>query len=234
MRISELARRSGVSVPTIKYYLRTGLLPSGVTTARNQAIYNDAHLRRLRLVRTLREIGGLSVKTTRSVLAALHRSQAAGPEALSIISSGQSRGHNRAFQDALREKAIQELAAVVERRNWDPRTYQRDLNRLADVYVVARLLELPEVCTLTEEYAELATQVARRDVALARGLAARLASAGHSNKALAEETVIALVLSHAMVSALHNIARQAELGRLFAEWKPSEADSTSSSSSSSS
>ena len=28
MRISELSRRSGVSIPTIKYYLRDGLLPA--------------------------------------------------------------------------------------------------------------------------------------------------------------------------------------------------------------
>src|SRR2546430_1153453 len=29
MRMGELSRRSGVSVPTIKYYLREGLLPAG-------------------------------------------------------------------------------------------------------------------------------------------------------------------------------------------------------------
>jgi DNA-binding transcriptional MerR regulator len=224
MRISELARRSGVSVPTIKYYLRTGLLPSGVTTARNQAVYSDAHLRRLRLVRTLREIGGLSVRTTRNVLATLHRSQLAGPEALSIISSGRSRGQSRAFPDVLTDGAIRELASLVARRNWNPRAHQRDLNRLADVHVIARLLELPEVCTLTDEYAELATRLAQRDVALAKGLAAKLAAPGRTHKATVEEIIIAMVLSGAMVDALHNIAREAELGRLFAEWRSAEPD----------
>ncbi|WP_079051275.1 MerR family DNA-binding transcriptional regulator [Streptomyces curacoi] len=37
MKISELSRRSGVSIPTIKYYLRDGLLPHGQATATNQA-----------------------------------------------------------------------------------------------------------------------------------------------------------------------------------------------------
>ena len=47
MRIAELSRRSGVSVPTIKYYLREGLLAAGERTGPNQARYDEAHLRRL-------------------------------------------------------------------------------------------------------------------------------------------------------------------------------------------
>ena len=33
MRISELSTRSGVAVPTIKYYLREGLVPEGVRSS---------------------------------------------------------------------------------------------------------------------------------------------------------------------------------------------------------
>lgn len=229
MRISELARRSGVSVPTIKYYLRNGLLPSGLITARNQAIYNDTHLRRLRLVRTLREIGGLSVPATRNVLAALRRSDAPVVEALSIISANQSRGHSGVFYDVFRDSAMSELAAVVARQNWNPRTPHRDLNRMADICVVARLLDLPEVCNDTEEYAELAARLAQRDAALARKLAARLSSSGRSHRAVLEDTVIAMVLSSALVNALHSLAREAEFGRLLAEWRSAAPDAASSS-----
>ena len=49
MRIAELSRQSGVPVPTIKYYLREGLLPAGELTSPNQASYGETHLRRLRL-----------------------------------------------------------------------------------------------------------------------------------------------------------------------------------------
>ncbi|MFD7659160.1 MerR family transcriptional regulator, partial [Actinosynnema sp. NPDC059797] len=70
MRIGELSRRSGVSVPTIKFYLREGLLAPGSGTARNQASYGEAHERRLRLVRALVEVGGLSLTAVREVLAA--------------------------------------------------------------------------------------------------------------------------------------------------------------------
>ena len=49
MRISELAAVTGVTIPTIKFYLREGLLPSGVARAANQADYDETHVRRLRL-----------------------------------------------------------------------------------------------------------------------------------------------------------------------------------------
>ncbi|WP_090105019.1 MerR family transcriptional regulator [Lentzea jiangxiensis] len=71
MRVGELAKRSGVPVPTIKYYLREGLLPAGVLTSPNQAHYDDEHLRRLRLVRALVDVGGLSIASVREVLAAI-------------------------------------------------------------------------------------------------------------------------------------------------------------------
>ncbi|MBR7833828.1 MerR family transcriptional regulator, partial [Actinospica durhamensis] len=70
MRIGELSAASGVPLPTVKYYLREGLLPAGERTARNQADYGPEHLARLRLIRSLVEVGRLSVTDTRRVLAA--------------------------------------------------------------------------------------------------------------------------------------------------------------------
>jgi DNA-binding transcriptional MerR regulator len=71
MRISELAQVADVSVPTIKYYLREGLLLPGRPTAPNQADYDDEHVRRLRLIRVLREVGGLGITQVRAVLRAV-------------------------------------------------------------------------------------------------------------------------------------------------------------------
>jgi DNA-binding transcriptional MerR regulator len=68
MRISELSTASGVPVPTLKYYLREGLLPAGDAIAVNQATYGDAHLRRLQLIRALTEIGRLPLKTVKAVI----------------------------------------------------------------------------------------------------------------------------------------------------------------------
>lgn len=71
VRISALSSASGVSVATIKFYLREGLLPPGELTSPTQARYDGSHLARLRLVRALVEVGGLSVAATRQVLAGL-------------------------------------------------------------------------------------------------------------------------------------------------------------------
>jgi DNA-binding transcriptional MerR regulator len=68
MRLAELSERSGVSTATIKYYLREGLLRPGRRISTTQADYDDSHLRRLRLVRALIQIGRVPVATTRQVL----------------------------------------------------------------------------------------------------------------------------------------------------------------------
>ena len=68
MRMSDLARESGVSVSTIKFYLREELLPPGVVGEPNQAEYGDLHLRRLALIRALREVAGLPLQVIRDVL----------------------------------------------------------------------------------------------------------------------------------------------------------------------
>lgn len=71
MRISELSRLSGVSVPSIKYYIREGVLAAGETDGPNRATYGDAHLARLRLVRGLIDGAGVSVAGVKRIVAAL-------------------------------------------------------------------------------------------------------------------------------------------------------------------
>jgi DNA-binding transcriptional MerR regulator len=67
MRIDELTRRSGVPRSTIKFYLRSGLLPAGASQGPNQATYGPQHLERLRLIRALREVGGLPLDVIKRV-----------------------------------------------------------------------------------------------------------------------------------------------------------------------
>src|SRR3954471_1812253 len=71
MRIAELSRHTGVPVPTIKYYLREGLLPAGELTSPNQAHYDDRHVQPLRLRQVLLDIGRLPIATIRQLLQAL-------------------------------------------------------------------------------------------------------------------------------------------------------------------
>ncbi|MBD5830668.1 MerR family transcriptional regulator [Janibacter melonis] len=68
MKISELASATDVGVPTLKYYLREGVLHPGEVRSRTQASYDDSHVERVRLVRALTGVGGLSIAAVRRVL----------------------------------------------------------------------------------------------------------------------------------------------------------------------
>ncbi len=81
--MAEFSHTSGVPVATIKYYQRERLLPAGQNATPNQADYGATHLDRLRLIRTLLEVGGLSVAATRRVLEALD-SDATLPEVFEV------------------------------------------------------------------------------------------------------------------------------------------------------
>jgi DNA-binding transcriptional MerR regulator len=71
VRISELSRNSGVPVPTIKFYLREGLLHEGIRTSATQAQYDESHQARLRLIRALVGPGGCSIATAHRVIEAI-------------------------------------------------------------------------------------------------------------------------------------------------------------------
>ena len=55
--IGEVARRTGVKVPTIRYYEGIGLLPAPPRTEGNRRVYDAADLRRLAFIRHARELG---------------------------------------------------------------------------------------------------------------------------------------------------------------------------------
>ena len=61
VKIKGLSEVTGVTVATLKYYLREGLLHAGASTAVNQADYDDSHVRRVRLVRALLHLGRLRI-----------------------------------------------------------------------------------------------------------------------------------------------------------------------------
>jgi DNA-binding transcriptional MerR regulator len=73
MWMAELAARSGLSVATIKYYLREGLLHPGEATGATRAKYDDSHVRRLRLIRSLTDVAGLRLETVGQVLGDMER-----------------------------------------------------------------------------------------------------------------------------------------------------------------
>lgn len=71
MRMAGLSKATGIPIPTIKFYLREGLLPAGQRTSPNQSQYDDDHVHRLGLIRGLTEIGGLPLAVIAEILAVM-------------------------------------------------------------------------------------------------------------------------------------------------------------------
>jgi DNA-binding transcriptional MerR regulator len=68
LRMGELAEASGVPAPTIKHYLREGLLPEPVKTSRNMAYYPPEFVDRIRLIKRLQEERFMPLKAIRGML----------------------------------------------------------------------------------------------------------------------------------------------------------------------
>lgn len=68
MSIGELAGKTGVKVPTIRYYESVDLLPTPARTKSNRRSYGDPDVRRLSFIRHARELG-FEVEAIRELLA---------------------------------------------------------------------------------------------------------------------------------------------------------------------
>ncbi|MEV4806279.1 MerR family transcriptional regulator [Nonomuraea sp. NPDC049421] len=65
--IGDLARRTGLTVKTIRFYADRGIVPPTCRNAAGHRLYDDVALARLELVRTLRELG-IDLPTIRKVV----------------------------------------------------------------------------------------------------------------------------------------------------------------------
>lgn len=71
MLLAELSERSGVSVASIKYYRREGLLPPGDQLTATRQDYGRRHLDRLDLIGAVREVAGGSIADLKNLTAIL-------------------------------------------------------------------------------------------------------------------------------------------------------------------
>jgi DNA-binding transcriptional MerR regulator len=201
VRLSELAQQSGTSIPTIKFYIREGLLPAGATTPR-QADYTEAHLERLRLVRALVDVGGLSLAAVGDVLAALS-GRGGFDEAISVA-------HSALGSRPVATAPFTRAEAVVDQVGW---TVDRDSAPMAQLEsaiaaLVAVGLPLEDDRVLT--YARAAMAVAERDVT---GTHRDLAADPDPEVAL-RDVVLGTVLYEPLLLSLRRLAQQDAYRRL--------------------
>jgi DNA-binding transcriptional MerR regulator len=66
--IGDVARHTGIKVPTIRYYEQIGLLPTPSRTEGNRRCYSEGAIRRLTFIRHARELG-FEIDAIRELLA---------------------------------------------------------------------------------------------------------------------------------------------------------------------
>ncbi|MGW4232734.1 MerR family transcriptional regulator [Streptomyces sp. NPDC004980] len=197
MRIGELSRRSGVPVPTIKYYVREGLLPPGRLTSPNQALYDDGHERRLRLIRALLDVGGLPLSAIADVLAAVDDPAQPVHKVLGVAAKriGPAEGDEEGPELL---DAREDVAALVERRGWRVEPDCAAGRSLAGVLAALRRAGHGGFVELLDLYADAAEPVARADLDYVGRRVAR--------EDLVESVVVGTVLGEAMFAALRRLA----------------------------
>ncbi|GAA2397121.1 MerR family transcriptional regulator [Streptomyces glaucosporus] len=235
MRIGELSRRTGVSVPTIKFYVREGLLPPGRLTSPNQAHYDEEHERRLRLIRALIGIGGLSVAAVADVLAAIDDPSrpvhaVLGMTTGSIAGHGAGgsagRGGDRSGKggeeagedgedgsegggdDEETAAARAEVEALVARRGWRVNPRRSAAQSLVEaVAAMARVGHGDFFERVVEAYADAAELIARADLEYVSGRTDR--------DSLVEGVVVGTLLGDKVIAAMRRLAQADASARRF-------------------
>jgi DNA-binding transcriptional MerR regulator len=200
MRMAELSRATGVPVATIKYYLREGLLPRGeVTTSPNQAQYGEEHVRRLTLVRSLVEVGGLSIAAVRAVLAAIDDPAVSLHDTLGLTIDAAD-APAPAVDDPAHTAAADRIDEVIAERGW--RLSPDPLARRAAIDVLATMRRVTgdRLTGLAEVYAEAAERIAEADL--------DTVTAVEDPETRVETALVGTVLGERLLAALRRLAQE--------------------------
>jgi DNA-binding transcriptional MerR regulator len=205
-----------VARSTIKFYLREGLLPAGSPQGRNQALYGERHLERLRLIRALREVAGLSLDVVGRVAGELDRAHAQGwdsdadpiGEAFRAMYAPPARARSAEGQAAY-EKVRAEVLELMRGLPW---TLSQDSYYFADeladaVCEIRRYLYADYPVAALAFYAREAWRLSEKEFAQAHG-GARVPQRAQSDD-IAEPTrraILATVLFERIFGALRRCA----------------------------
>jgi DNA-binding transcriptional MerR regulator len=205
MRMSELSTKSGVAIPTIKYYLREGLLHQGEQLTATRADYDDSHLRRLRLIRALLEVGRLPVAAIKKVVEAVQDESLPVHQLLGTA--------HYALSPTVEPEPTPEWAAaraqvdaLLDRLHWQVTAEAPARDELAQTVVRMRQLGLATDLTPYAEAAERLVTEIELDTIPYDG----------PRDAAVEALVLGTVLYGRAFDALRRLAQESESARRFA------------------
>lgn len=192
MQVSELSARSGVTVPTLKYYLREGLLMPGEPTSATRATYGEDHLERVRLIRALIDVGRLSLADAGRIIAAIDSD-------IESVSDLLGTAHSALPAPGLDEQESPEVAALVEELGWcvDPGSPAR--RSLTATLAATARAGVPVTPEALRRYARACEDVAAVDVDAVEGL---------SPSDMLMTVVVGTVMIDPVLSALRRLAQE--------------------------
>ncbi|GAB3451741.1 MerR family transcriptional regulator [Kineococcus endophyticus] len=202
MRISELSTRSGVSQASIKFYTREGLLPAGDRTGYNQTDYSDDHLTRLRLIRSLIDVGGLPVAAVGRVLAAVDAPDLPLVEVLGVTQQALPQPVTPPTDSSRRH-----VLAFAAEHGWDVHEENPGVRVVAGVLDGWNAVDRGDLAALLPAYARAADLVAAADLDAVSG-SIEDARQGGDREAAAQTVVVGTVLGDQLFAGLRRIAQQ--------------------------
>jgi DNA-binding transcriptional MerR regulator len=139
-RIDELAQQTGLTVDTIRYYAREGLLPAPERSGRHK-LYGPAHLDRLERIRDLQ-----GQRFSLAAIRALLNVDRPGIEEL-FVTEGRSYG----FDDLVARSGLPAVGLLA-----DPAAFGHDLYDESDLGLLRAVVELREIGMTEDILVELA------------------------------------------------------------------------------
>lgn len=222
--MSDLARQSGVPAPTIKHYIREGLLPPPAKrTSRNMAYYDAAIIPRIRTIKELQRTRFLPLRVIKELLDGTSAQGALDPEAaisrvLEDMAPSQTKTRQQLVEEGMPASELdwfQELGIISPRGTADAQFFTGDDLDLVETLNDARKAGITRDMlppTILEPYVRTIHDLVRTEVKMFReGV---LPSAGDNLPALAEA---ATVLSERLVVLLRRKMLVPTLREVLAE-----------------
>jgi DNA-binding transcriptional MerR regulator len=208
MRISELSAVSRVPLPTVKFYLREGLLRPGSARAVNQAQYGDDHVRRIRLIRALTDVGGLRLREVRAVLAAIDDEQMPLHDMLGVAQYALAAG-KEVSPPVAEGSADREVERLLATMGWTVNETAPGRRFLADAMATLRGLGWRVSADDLIPYARAVDKLAATEVA-------SIPDRGPRGQ-IVEHMIVGTVMFEAILAALRRLAQEHHSAHRFGD-----------------
>ena len=208
--MSELSERTGVPVPTIKYYLREGLLPEGDKRTPRLTDYDEQHVRRLELLRILRDVGDVPVEGLKRLVAATE-TRGTVHDLFAVAADALAPTPPPTTGEPARAQAREIADAIIDQAGWDrvrKDSVDRD-NLAATLELVTCFDTHPRDPAEIAPYVAMADQLARHEIA---NLDDRKDRVG-----LLEEMIVGQVVFATVLTTLRRLAEEHHSHERFGE-----------------